>query len=159
LPEGRQVEIVEYLDGDGAKGKPHTTTEGVAWLEKKGISTSASTLSRFRSWRRLREELEEHAQTAKQITEELRKQGAIKTAEEEFAAGAVFFGRLALQRRDNPGFVRILRERSREKIIRLMERRVALLERREKKIKAAVSDGKMTADEKEARVKEILGIH
>ena len=158
LPAELQQEVMDYLEGEGRWKEAHTLREGARWLKRSGVSVSICTLSRYCEWRRLQEDLRRSEETAVAFVKECRKRGWIRNAEEEFLAGQIFFGRLAMMQKDNPGFVRLLRERTREKGVKVQERKVALLEAREAKIMAAVTNEALTAEEKEAAVKQILGI-
>jgi hypothetical protein len=120
FPADRQREIVEFLDGrpaangvDALPGK--SLRECKQWLAEDGLKVSENSLSEFRSWWLLREQALGNERFAAGLMELKRKEGAPE--EEVFAFGQEVFARLAIEQEDNLGFVRILRERSREKAV------------------------------------------
>ncbi|MGD0813377.1 MAG: hypothetical protein ABSA83_07215 [Verrucomicrobiota bacterium] len=153
LSKKRQESIWQYRFGE----KRHTLAQTVAWLKKKKVKSSCAALSDWAEyWRQVRQwDLNE--QTVMTSLEKMVERGTL-APEKTQEAGQMFFCELAMNQHDNPGFVRIMNAGTRERAVKVSERKVKLLEEREAKAKADASKPKLTPEEKQARYREILGM-
>jgi hypothetical protein len=158
LPREKQDAIILYLDGDSDQ-QSHSHEQTVAWVKKEmEIETQKWSLSEFCQWYRNERFLEQTERSTQQVLARGREEGWLKSAEDEIAAGQVFFTRLAIDQKDSQVFERILRGRDRGKSVALMERRIKLLEEREAKLRQVAAEPTMTVEERKAAMAEILGL-
>jgi hypothetical protein len=153
----RQTEIVARLD-DG-----EALIDLARELTAEGIPTSGQMLSDFDRWFKLREKLWFDADFALELARECKRQGWIRTADEERAAAQVFFNRSVLTGKDPKVWSIVERvniakdkvELDREKMI-LMKREYRERKAKEKKVTAAVAP--VSDEEKEAAIRQIYGM-
>jgi hypothetical protein len=122
LPREKQQAIWEYRFGS----PPHSQADTLAWLRADGVSTSSGALSNWETHYEMVLDNEANETAVVELTEEFKKKGWIKSAEEEQAAGQIFFTRLAIRQKDNLGFIRVLREQSRLKQIAIERERIEM---------------------------------
>lgn len=156
LPAAKQASLLDYCDGTGEE-RGHSLKQSSAWLKADGINASPKTISQWRSWYLLRRQLDLNQEAADEMVADCKREGIIETAAEERAAGQIFFLKLAMQQQDNLGFVRILREQSRAEMVQIMERRITLLEAEKARTKEVVNNTTLTPEEKQERIRQILG--
>ncbi|MGP8200222.1 MAG: hypothetical protein ACLQU4_12050 [Limisphaerales bacterium] len=157
MAPARQQALWEYMEGDKDE-KGHSYKECIAWLEQDGIHTNKPRLSLWRDWYYSGLSLQRSAEVALRWVAEDKAAGKITTLEEELEAGQRFFSRLAMLQEDNSGFARIMTATMRKKAVKVTEHKLKLLQSREAKARKVIKSTKLTPDEKEARVKQILGI-
>jgi hypothetical protein len=157
LDRTTQREIVDFLNG--AEGRaPHSIKATIAWLRTKGIETSLSVVSIFRTWYLRRAKMEAHQAAALDRVKEDKKKGKFKTLAEEKQAAQDYFNQLALDHDDVQMWALVQRvdlARGRQK---LEARKVKLLEKSKAKPKEAVTETKLTTEEKEKRIHQIMGL-
>lgn len=160
LPIEKQDAIVDHTDGRNGM-KPHSLPKTVAWLKSIGIKTNSHSLSDFRRWYLLREQMQADEDFSMQVVQTCRERGWIKTAEEERAAGQAFFNRLTLGRKDPKQWTQVQQiNLSKEKME--LEKEKLKLQTRKYRDKAekggeAVKKRKLSPDEKQRRIRQILG--
>jgi hypothetical protein len=156
LSKEKQAAIIDHTDGRNGQ-KAHGLRATVVWLRRRGIKTCYSSLQEFRRWYLLREELQGWEATTLQIIQVCKEKGWIKTAEEEQKAGQIFFNRMALAKKDARTWCLV----QRVGLVGLVKKKMKM-EMRAKKEESAkktekVDDYELTADEKQARIRQILG--
>jgi hypothetical protein len=157
LPEAKQQEIIDYANGTETS-QPHKMIETVEWLKAAGIETSYTGLVNFRQWfMRCQQMLADEANSL-QTVQLCKERGWIKTREEEEEAALIIFNRLTLDREDIRGWVLVQGVSLRRDRQELEERKFKLMQKREDKTKEVVQDVKMTPEEKEERIRQIMGL-
>jgi len=157
LPEEKQRAIMEYADGTETS-KPHTLAETLKWLKADAITTSHATLEDFRQWFRLRQDMQEDEAMALQTVQACKENGWIKTRQEEEAAGQIFFNRQTQRRKDTKAWVLVQGVSLRRDRLDLEERKFKLLQDRQARTKEVVNNTQMTPEQKEARIRQIMGL-
>jgi hypothetical protein len=156
LPREKHLDIIHYLDGPGG----NNNKAAAAWLRGDGIPATAPMVGEFVKWYYLREEFRARAEFSLDMAKECKEQGWLKTAGEERAAAQIFFNRLALNEQDPKIWSMLERVNLlRDKVV-LDKSRLGL---QKKKFKAKYGKPRakkstMTADEKQARIRQILGV-
>lgn len=158
LSDDRKDSILEYAES-------HTLKEILSWLKDDGLSVKRSALSRWLLLERHQRRAEDRQAQIDAIIKTAQDRGEIKTADELRQAGQILMEKVALSAEDPKlWFLTESLALKREKqviqrgALALMERRVKLLEEREAKTRQIVTSTKLTPEEKEARVKQALGI-
>jgi hypothetical protein len=157
LDRTRQREIVDYLNGAGEQ-PAHSFKATLAWLRSKGIETSVSGISIFRTWYLRRAKMEANQASALDRVRKEKKKGMFKTPAEEKQAAQDFFNELALNQEDVHMWALVQRvdlARDRQK---LEARKVKLLEKSQTKPKEPVTETKLSTEEKEQRIRQIMGL-
>lgn len=93
LPEERQSEIEDY-------SLTHTLAETVTWLQGQGIDVSASTVSKFLSWYRMRQQLSRNELIFAELFAGQDQSASAAAAERITELGQAFFASMALERQD-----------------------------------------------------------
>lgn len=99
-----------------------------------GFTVSLDALHRFYRWLGLRRRMQEARETADQVKEELRKDPHITEEEIDRVAGRVFKTEMMVER-NVKGYVAIARVRQGDKKLGHDDRKIALLEARDKRLK------------------------
>jgi hypothetical protein len=158
-PEPQQ-ELYLYMEGVG-KEKGHTYKQCIAWLADQGVATSAGQLSNWRSWYWMRLLFQECGETTEAIVEDELKGGAKITDEQIERKGNRTFNLLAIKTRNDKMWARQQTLAVRKQAVSATERKVALeikkYEDQCAKTKAVESNPELTADEKQERIRQILG--
>jgi len=155
-----QHELFLYMEGDG-KERGHTYKDCITWLTDLGVKTTKSRLSEWRSWYWMRLLFQDCRETTKVMLENDLKGGAEYTDEQIERKGNWTFNLLAIKTRNDKMWARQQTLALRKKAITATERKVAFeikkYEDQCAKAKAVESDPELTADEKQERIRQILG--
>jgi hypothetical protein len=157
LPPEKQQEIMDYLDGTGTS-EPHSFEKTAEWLQASGIETSTSALKRFRPWFVIREAMEISEIASKEMVEECKKNGWIKTRKEEEAAGQIFFNRETVEQRNARLWALVQGISLRRDRLELDKRKLKLTEELHAQTKEITNNTQMTTEEKEERIRQIMGL-
>jgi hypothetical protein len=157
LPQAKQCAIIDFLDGTPTS-KPHSFSKTVAWLKADGIPTNKASLCFFRSWFLRRKKMEANAAAALHIVEECKDKGWIKTRKEEEEAAQIFFNRMAMDEEDPKTWALAQGVSLRRDRLELEERKLKLLEDRHAQTKEVVNNTQMTPEQKEERIRQIMGL-
>lgn len=125
-----------------------------------GFDVSLSTLSKFYSWLRLKKRMDAAADRAQQAKLELAKDPDISPEDLERVAQVVFTNE-SLETGDVKAYVQLAKLRLQARALDHDARRIAILETKAKQAEEAegiATDSKLTAAEKEARLKRIFGM-
>ena len=129
----------------------------VEWLEAEhGIKSSTGALSEFRSWWELRQLLRARQLKVDSKIEEL-SQDDRYTPEQLFAIGQKMFTMSAIEAEDIKTWFATQRLNLQTREQEIETRKLKLLEAREAKTKEVVNDAKLSPEEKQQRIREILG--
>jgi hypothetical protein len=162
LPSETQDAIIQYLDGgDGVKG--HSLRATVKWLHRQRIEISREPLRMFRQWYLLRQKLNNSSEISLQMAEECQNRGWVKSAKEVRTAAQVFFNNIVIEKGDPKLWCIVERVNLFKDKVELDQKKLKLLSRINKaktaKSKTATNDDTgLTPEEKEAAVRQILGI-
>lgn len=137
-------------------------------LAELGVETWESSLCSFYRWHSLRAEFERATATADAASELMRGFDPADAARAE-AFGQFVFTQAAVAAQDPKVYVALeslrldketaaKRAEIEEKKLALAERRVAVMEQKLAKLKGALEDGGLTAEERERRMKEVFGL-
>ncbi|HEX3719080.1 MAG TPA: hypothetical protein VH595_14020, partial [Verrucomicrobiae bacterium] len=100
LPAEKQDALYRYVNGENGKNS-HTYSETIKWLlETEKIEVHDSALHRFLKWYSIRKDLSEYEIVVKEIVEECKKNGWLKTAKQERLSAQIFFNRLVVNKQD-----------------------------------------------------------
>lgn len=127
-------------------------------LSEFDIHVSLSTLSEFYSWLRLRRRMDAAASRAMQARIELAKDGSLSPEDLERAAQIVFTAE-TLEAGDVKGYVALAKLSHSRQQLQHDARKLALLEAKAQqadKASAVMGDGKLTEEEKAAKLKQIF---
>lgn len=160
LPAEKQDALYKYVNGENGKNS-HTYSETMKWLwQREKIEVHNSALDRFLKWYSIRQELSDYEIVVKEIVEECKKNGWLKTAKQERLSAQIFFNRLVVNKK-NPELWAVVEK------INLAKDKISLdtkeLEMKEKAHKRAVKNQQpetrlqLTPDEKQERIRQILG--
>jgi hypothetical protein len=160
LPSNKQDAIFEYLDG-GEDAGGHTYAQCVAWLAEQNTHTNKTQLCNWRQWYIFNMRLKWCEEAARMVLQS--NLGDDKLSDEELSRrGNRIFSLLAVKTCDDKAWAHaqnlVIRKQRVAQIERKMEFEIrkfetALAREREK---AAQTESKMTPEEKEARIEEIL---
>ncbi len=160
LGPDHQHELFLYMEGDG-KENGHTYKDCIAWLGKLGVKSSNGQLSKWRSWYWMRLLFQDCHETTKSIVENERKGDPELTDEQLERQGNRTFNLVAIKTRNEQMWARQQTLALRKKAITATERKVELeikkYEDQRAKTKEVESNPELTADEKQERVRQILG--
>jgi hypothetical protein len=155
-----QQELYFYMEGVG-KEKGHTYKQCVAWLAPQGVKTTKSQLSNWRSWYWMRLLFQECGETTEAIVEDEQKGGAKLTDEQIERKGNRTFNLLAIKTRNDKMWASQQTLAVRKQAVAATERKVELeikkYEDQRAKTREVESDPELTADEKQERIRQILG--
>jgi hypothetical protein len=152
-----QREIVDYLNGTDRQAA-HSLKDTAAWLGTKGIETAPGTVSRFRTWYLRRAKMEANQAAALDRVKADKKKGMFKTLAEEKEAGQIYFNHFAVDQEDVHMWVLMQRLDLARSQQELDARKIKLLEEKKAQTKEVVTDTKMTPEEKEERIRQIMGL-
>lgn len=163
----RIEEIVKRTDKMGVttettRLRTPTFLETADWLAKDGIITSTSALSAWRSSYLLQLQMKANEAAALELVQEGKAQGWLETAEQEQAAAQIFFNRLAMSNQDPKQWAMVQKvEAAREQ--RKLDREKLELELQKykddrAKSKTVLEDKTLSPEEKQLRMREILGM-
>lgn len=168
LPEERQQQIVEWA----STPKSETCVGGLKYAQQQlaadGIKVSLAALSGFLSWWELQQQFSA-ADIAAKFVEEQMASFDPSNVERAAAAGQFVFTNLSLRHSDPKTFVALQRldldkrtaatkAKLEERKLALAERRVKVAERKLDQLKGILTDGDLTLEEREARMKAAFGI-
>ena len=160
LPSDQQDAIFEYLDGSPDE-KGHTYAQCVAWLTEQKIQTNKTQLCNWRQWYIFRLRLKWCEEAARMTLEA--NLGEEKISDEELSRrGNRIFSLLAVRTCDDKAWSRAQTLVQRNKRIAQIERKMEFELRKydegqtKERQKTAEAEPKMTPEEKEARLDEIL---
>jgi hypothetical protein len=155
-----QQELFAYMEGVG-KERGHTYKQCVAWLAIQGVATSKSQLSNWRYWYRLGLHFQRCEETANQVAENARKAGVELTDEQIEREGNRTFNLLAIGTCNAKAWARQQTLALRKQAVTATERKLEFekqkYENHRAKTKKAEPEPEMTADEKQERIRQILG--
>lgn len=97
LPEDRQAEIADFATSN-------TLADTVTWLRESGTQTTNSSLSKFLSWYRLKQQLLRNESAVLTLVTEIRNRNPEITTEKIYEAGHIFFAGSALEKQDSRGW-------------------------------------------------------
>ncbi len=157
LPLEKQRSIIDYLDGTDTS-KPHSLRRAVVWLKEDGIKTEDTSLGDFRRWFLLRQGLETSAASTKQIVEYCKKNGWIKTRQEEEAASLIFFNHDTVAQKNARLWAVVQGVSLRRDRLELDVRKLKLLEQRDAQTNEVLNNTQMTTEQKETRIRQIMGL-
>jgi hypothetical protein len=157
LSRKRQREIVDYLDGTDGQAA-HSLKNTAAWLESKGVKTAYRTVSRFRTWYLRRAKMEANQAAALDRVKADKKKGMFKTLAEEKEAGQIYFNHLAVDQDDVHMWVLMQRLALAKGQQELNARKIKLLEESKAMTKEVVKNTEMTPEQKEERIRQIMGL-
>jgi hypothetical protein len=157
LPIEKQDAIIEHIDGPGGNSLVATAK----WLQADGIMASPDMVGNFRRWYLLRQQFEGNAMSALEMAKECKDHGWIETEEEERAAAQIFFNRMAMEKKDPKLWSLMQRINLSKEKVELDKKRLEL-ETKKYQDKAgkggkAVKKRKLTPEEKQKRIRQILG--
>jgi hypothetical protein len=125
LPEERQAQIIAHL-------QDHRLADTAAWLREDGFVTSATALSEFLSWYRLKQQFSEDASTVESLVEQLKQEVPGLTEPQLDELGQRTFSLLAIRNQDLGGFVKVRSARFKAEIERS---KIQLREAAEKRLR------------------------
>jgi hypothetical protein len=157
LPEEKQFELLDYMEGT-ATTAGHTYKATLAWLQEAGITTWPSGLCEFRRWYRHRRRMRQNEATSLETVKECVERGWIKTRKEEEEAGQLFFNQLTLADEDAKAWVMVQGVSLKRDRLALEERKLKLMEDRHAQTKEIVNNTQMTTEQKEERIRQIMGL-
>ena len=129
LPEERQAEIVDRLDG--TNGQPVQTYAAVRqWLAEGGFHCTENALARFRTWHLLRQQRERNAEFARELVAQLREDSPELSPERLFNYGEQVFARLAIESQDAKEWARIQLVQQRQRKLEIEDRKATIMEGR-----------------------------
>ena len=160
LPSNRQDALYEYMDGIGDE-KGHTYKQCVKWLKADGIETNNTQLCNWRGWYIQRLRLRWCQETMEAMIEDDKANGQKYSDEEIQRKGNRIFSLLAIKTCDDKAWSRtqslVVRLQRMAQIERKMEFEMEKYDDQRVKEERAESKPKMTPEEKEARIKQIMG--
>lgn len=155
LPPAKQEELYLYAN-------THSLAEGMIFAKRRySVPCSMGSLSGFLSWYALRQQLKRNDETVCELLRERRKEKPDMTEEEIFLEGQAFFTALAIEQRDSESWKRIQDAFDRRKLSEQNDRKLALMEKKQEQADAAQKvseDSTLTAEEKQARIRQIFGL-
>jgi hypothetical protein len=155
LPEGKQESIMEYW-------RTHTSKQTVKWLEDGGITTSIRALSLFRAWHLTRKKYDEREMRILDRVQHYKDRDPSLTNELLTKIGEYLFNEIAIDQEDVKTWS-VARQVQLKRESQTTDRKKLGLELKkykdlsEKAVKV-VENNDLTFEEKEAAMKQILGI-
>jgi hypothetical protein len=160
LAPARQQALYEFMEGVGNE-KGHSYAECIAWLAKDGLETSRSKLSDWRSWYSLRLCFQLCRDITTALMEDDKKPDQKYSDEDIQRKGDRIFSLLALKASDDKAWSRVRRVQVSQQAVTATEKKLELeytkYADQRAKIKVVESDTVMTPEEKEERIRQILG--
>jgi hypothetical protein len=155
LPQERQDQIARYA-------QDNSLAKTVEWLDGQGIQISDSSLSRFLSWYRLRQQMERNQNTFTELLSDLKRNDPDLTADRLQQIGHVFFAGKALEHQDQRGWYLIQQIAVRKAQVELeiqkhKDELQAHKDALERELKAAQATGGITP-ETVKRIEQELGL-
>jgi hypothetical protein len=155
-----QQELYLYMEGVG-KRPGHTDKQCVAWLAAREVAVCQSQLSSWRSWYWMRLLFQDCRETTDQMLEDDLKAGANYTDEQIERKGNRMFNLLAIRTRNDRMWARQQTLALRKQAVAAAERKLELeikkFEIQRGKTKDVETEPELTADEKQERIRQILG--
>lgn len=157
LTKDRQSDIAEFA-------RSHTLAETVKWLGADGVRIQKSALSRWLSWWQWQQIYVQSESDAEDFKEMVRKEYPDMDIEKVERFGHLFFQRAAIKRDQPQIFLKFSSARSKAALekakLAQTDRRIKLLEEKAAKADQAaeVTKSALTPEEKDRRMKEILGL-
>jgi hypothetical protein len=150
LSAAKQAAIMEYIQGE----KRHSLVATSKWLKRQRIEATPAMLSQYRRWYLLQEKLKSSEEFALETTAEYKKRGWIKTLREERAVAQAIFNRIVLEEGDPKLWTMVER-------VNLLKDKVELdlrkYEDQKAETKKVVKKRKLSPDERQRRIRQILG--
>jgi hypothetical protein len=160
LAPDRQQALHEYMEGAGDE-KGHTYAECLAWLQSSGVQTGVGNLSRWRTWYLQRLRFQWCHEITAMMVEDDRKAGQKYSDQDIQRKGNRLFNLLAIRTCDEKAWVRhqslALRKQAIAAIERKMEFEMQKYADQRAKTKSPEPAPEMTPDEKQERIRQILG--
>jgi len=160
LPPAHQHILYEYMEGVGGD-KGHTYAECIAWLQSKRLQINASQLSRWRTRYLLRLRFQWCHNLIDMMVEDDRKPGETHSDEDIQRKGNRLFSLLATKTCDDKAWARARSLQVRQQAMFAVERKLEFAMQKyddaRPKVVAVESDTNMTPEEKEERIRQILG--
>jgi hypothetical protein len=160
LGPNTQEALYEYMDGVGDE-RGHTYKQCVAWLKARNIETNKTQLCNWRDWYIMRLRLQWCRQTVEMLMEDDKELEQKYSDEDIQRKGNRMFSLLAIKTCDGKAWSRaqslVVRKQRMAQIERKMEFEIKKYEDQRAKTKAAESEPEMTADEKQERIRQMLG--
>jgi hypothetical protein len=160
LAPDHQQDLFEYMEGVGDE-KGHSYAKCLTWLAASGVKSSNSQLSNWRDWywRRLR--FQWCRELTVQMLEDDRIAGQKYTDEDIERKGNRTFNLLAIKTFDDKAWARhqtlAVRRQAVAAIERKLEFEIEKYQNQRAETKEVESDPKMTPEEKEERIRQIMG--
>ncbi len=156
----RQQALFEYMEGF-ADEKGHTYKECVEWLKSDGLETNKSQLCTWRKWYLIRTRLDWNHDLTSMLVEDDKMQNQKYTDAAIQRKGNHIFSVLAIQTCDDKAWSRVRSLQVRQQAVAAIERRLELeitkYEDQRARTKAVAADPIMTPEQKEERIRQILG--
>jgi len=155
-----QEALFEYMDGFGDE-QGHTYVQCVAWLKQRGVGTNKSQLSKWRDWYLQRLCFQWCLEAVKHMMEDDALED--KYSDEQIQRkGNRMFSVLAMRTRDAKAWARSQTSMGSRQRMTLMERKfefeIKKYDDQCAKEKQPEAQPQLTQEEKEARLKEIMGV-
>jgi hypothetical protein len=160
LPSNRQDALYEYMDGIGDE-KGHTYAQCVECLMAEGIETNKTQLCNWRGWYIQRLRLQWCQETMEAMMEDDKLNGQKYSDEDIQRKGNRIFSLLAIKTCDDKAWSRtqslVVRLQRMAQIERKMEFEMEKYDDQRAQEEKAESKTKMTPEEKQARINQIMG--
>jgi hypothetical protein len=155
-----QEALFEYADGVGDENG-HTYAQCVIWLKKQGVETNNTQLCNWRKWYIQRLRFRWCQETVELMIEDDLENGQKYSDDEIQRKGNRMFSLMAIRTCDDKAWSRaqslVVRRQRLALIERKMEFELKKYDDQRAKAKAVESEPEMTADEKQERIRQILG--
>jgi hypothetical protein len=167
LPEERQEQIIGWARSPKTDACPGGLQHAREQLALDGVKVSLTTLSEFVAWWELQRRFSAADSRARQVVELLKEKDPSLSPDKLRELGHALFTAEAIDSADAQTFVALERldldrrtAHSRGEIelekLKIANRRVKLLEDRERKIKATLENGQLSAEQQADRIREIF---
>jgi hypothetical protein len=154
LPDERQDELFEYY-------KKHTQQQTLDWLAGNGVKTSKTTLYAWRSWYLARKNWEQHESEVLQLMMFYKHRHPSLTKEAVAEMGEFLFNTWALRQKDVKTWSAAQQVQLKRESQAIDRKKMALeLKKYKDQSEAArktVNDTTLTPEERQARIRQILG--
>jgi hypothetical protein len=161
LPDADQEALWEYLHPSDPEERRRTLGEAQSEVPlRHGFTVSLASLSEWRSWWALRRRMNAARERAEQTRLELLKDASLRPDEIEKVAQAVFTAE-TLETGNVKGYVALAQLRLKGQQLELDRAKLALLEKKAQQADQAqglAGDSTLSAEEKQARLKQIFGM-
>ena len=160
LAPALQLDLYEHMEGVGDQ-KGHTYAECAAWLAARDVVTTAGNLGKWRAWYLQRLRFQWCRETIEMILEDDRERGQKYSDEDIQRKGNRMFSLLAIHTCDDKAWARAQTLATRKQAVATIERKLEFeikkYEDQRAKVKDVEADARMTPEEKQRRIREILG--